>query len=229
MLKNKSQKLYTANCEYKFILFQQDRAKVISRRRPQSRKARKKAALTSGISFEDATTPTSPELPSFPGQELDVPEVKDLFSNDDLFSEGPSAFKPPVKQAVRQEDSISKEQLDGGATKAESKPATRPAVLDDDDNLFSVSKSKPKNQLDLFGDSKPKSAAVDLFGSIESKPSMDSQRNVTSASSKDADEDGLFSSSSSSSTTTTKIPKITVEDDDIFADSSLNAKKGESF
>ncbi|KAK7091909.1 hypothetical protein V1264_009526 [Littorina saxatilis] len=228
-----------------------DRAKVISRRRPQSRKARRTAALSASISFEDATSPTSPNLPPIPDESAGKSKSNDMFGNDDLFTEAPSSSsKPSVpsagKSAPKDDDLFSKGPFGTGASKTKSQPDSKPDDVDGD-NLFSNSNAgakakKAQLEDDIFGDSKLKGG--DVFGT---KSKSDAKTSNDKAS-KDDDEDDLFSSSSvskkdssskseatasskssgaSSATSSSSKSKSSAaaDDDDIFADSSLNKKK----
>lgn len=179
----------------------QDRAKVITRRRPPSRKARRSAALSASISFEDTSSPTSPDLPSITDLESDNQPKKssDLFGNDDLFAEG-SSTKLPVPSAAtshQSDDLFSKGLFGSSSAKTKSEPETKSDKVDSDD-IFSSSGARTKKaqgEEDIFGDSKAKKAvaADDLFSIGDSKSKLDTKK-VNEKASKDEDEDDLFSS-----------------------------------
>ena len=213
----------------------QDRAKVISRRRPQSRKARRTAALTSSISFEDTSSPTSPDLPPINDLESSQSKTTDVLSNDDLFAGGSHA-KPSVPSAVSSQpaDDLFSKGLFESSSKHSKPLPEKTSIKEEDDDLFSPSSSKSKQ-----------AKSVDIFDDHDSVPAPAKRSNETL--SKDDDEDDLFSSSSvskkdskpstsenstvsssvsSTASSTSKGKAAAAAEDDIFADSSLNKKKG---
>ena len=180
----------------------QDRAKVITRRRPPSRKARRTAALSASISFDDTSSPTSPDLPPIADLETGSQPKKasDLFGNDDLFAEGSSAkTSVPSTESSHQSDNLFSKGLFGSSTaKTNPEPKTSSDKVDGGD-LFGSSNARSKaaqKEEDIFGDSKAKKplAGEDVFNAAEAALKADTRKGHDKAPSKDEDEDDLFSS-----------------------------------
>lgn len=179
----------------------QDRAKVITRRRPPSRKARRTAALSASISFDDTSSPTSPDLPPIADLETggQPKKASDLFGNDDLFSEGSSAkTSVPSTESSHQSDDLFSKGLFGSST-AKTNPEPKTSSDKDSGDLFGSSSARSKaaqKEEDIFGDSKAKKplAGEDVFSAAEAALKPDTRKGHDKAPSKDEDEDDLFSS-----------------------------------
>lgn len=197
--------------------------RIITRRRPQSRKARHSAAL-SGVfdDFSPTMSPTSPTEPNpiaqIDGKDSSPPKTEtrsDLFGNDDIL--GDSSKSAPV---LTEDKSGDKDLFsDGLFTKSGS---TKPS--DSVDGLFESSgkseKKAPVAAADLFP-SKPSSAS----GQAKKVTPVDNEEDLfasTPKPSKSADKESKTDSSSKKEEKKAKV----VDDDDIFADASINKKKG---
>ena len=210
----------------------QDRAKVISRRRPQSRKARRLAATKSGMDFDDPGTPTTPSTPTIP----EIPNLPDLSSDspakspadngdgekksDDIpRTDDPLDGPPPLRDTAPEDDLFSKD--------FKSKSKTSDALASDNDDLFGSmppSKSKSKSPEKKSEADKKASAAIsddldDIFSKAPTKTKSD-------AVSKVLDDDDLFAPPPQRSTEKKSKAKAVDDDDDLFAVKSSDKKDG---
>lgn len=179
-----------------------DRAKIISRRRPPSRRGRQASAAKTSDDFPDMSI-----APSSPPDKQKVPDIServpkptsDLFGNDDMLDDEP-VITNPIK-TVNPKDDFS----DGLFSKI-AKIETKSSAINDD--LFG----------DLGSTSKTKS---EVKKEKEDLPSSDSKKSKTSAISLDDDED-IFSTKPKAKP---KEKTIFDDDNDIFSSSIPNTAK----
>lgn len=203
-------------------LFLQDRPKL-SRRRPQSRKARMLAATSTGISFED-TTPTTPTTPTIP----EVPTTEPKPSSKEGSPAG-SPVRSPAENWVSSSADKSKspsrdifgnDDLLEGPSLHPAKPTQGGQTLPKDD-LFNKDLFSGKSQSssdDLFANSDKKDDTDKLFKSSEKSKSLDT-KSTGAKNSHSNKEDDLFS----------PVPKAdnvsALDTDDLFSSSAT--KKGD--
>ena len=213
----------------------QDRAKIQTRRRPQSRIARKAAAAQSSDGSDDLFSPTSPTAtspfssgapslsspsspPRVPLPTDDLLETSkgrpkaDLFGNEDLFSS--DLPKSSAKSVIRTNDTDTNKSSSGDMFSDNlfsGTSAKKTAKTDDFDDLFAGPGSKVKNKSDVI---KPDES--DIFNSVPKKSDTKTDQKPSQTK---ADED-IFAVK----TTPKSKPAAVSEEDDLFSSSILSNK-----